>query len=119
MLVSTAGAYLPGEQEPFDAKDELGDYSIRLLPASTPLERIAYAHDHYDHAAVNADPQVLLPLRHLEQRVEDGRLGAITPSFISFMGYQPDLERVLDEMLPRIRQAVHDEAADALLLVPA
>ena len=65
LLISTAGGYLRATQEPFDVSNPLGDYTIRVFPSNTPFEALAYAHDHYDHTAVIADPQVLLPLRHL------------------------------------------------------
>jgi len=118
-LISTAGAYLRASQAPFDAPDPLGDYTIRLFPSSTPFSEIAYAHEHYDHTAVNADPQVLLPLRHLENMVAEGLIGALAPSLISFSGYQPDLRRVVDELIPAILDVAKAEEIDAALLVPA
>ena len=119
MLITTSGAHLPGQQAPFDAAHALGDYSIRLWPSSTPLEALAYSHDHYDQAAVHADPQVLLPLRHLEELVAKGTIGELAPSVVSFMGYQPDVSRVVDEMIPEIVAAARAEEVQAVLLVPA
>jgi hypothetical protein len=119
MLVTTSGAYLPGQQEPFDAAHALGDYSIRLWPSSTPLEALAYSHEHYDQTAVRADPQVLLPLGHLVEMVAAGAIGELTPSVVSFMGYQPDVSRVVDEMIPEIVAAARAEDVQAVLLVPA
>lgn len=119
MLITTSGAYLPGQHPPFDATNPLGDYSIRLWPSPTPLEALAYSHDHYDQAAVKADPQVLLPLGHLEELVGEGVIGELAPSVISFMGYQPDVSRVVDEMIPEIVAAAQAEEVQAVLLVPA
>jgi hypothetical protein len=119
VLISAAGGYLPTTQEPFDAANLLGDYTIRRFPSATPLADIAYAHDHYDHTAVNADPQVLLPLGHLAELVAAGSIGALASNVVSFMGYQPDVGRVLDELIPAIRAAVRAEEADAALLVPS
>jgi D-proline reductase (dithiol) PrdB len=119
MLISTAGGYLPGQQSPFDAGNLLGDYTIRVFPSTTPLDALAYAHTHYDHAAVDADPQVLVPLYHLQDMVTEGRIGALAPSMVSFMGYQPDLARVVDETAQAIAQVAHAEEAHAALLVPA
>jgi hypothetical protein len=119
MLVTTSGAYLPGQQEPFDAGSALGDYTIRLFPTATPLGDLAYAHEHYDQAAVKADPQVLLPLRHLDEMVDQGIIGELAPSVVSFMGYQPDVSRVVDEMIPAIVAAAQAEEVQAVLLVPA
>lgn len=119
MLITSAGAYLCGEQDPFDAPHPLGDYTIRRIPTATSLYRLAYAHTHYDHTAVNADPQVLVPLRHLEDLVAEGRLGSLTPSTISFMGYQTDVTRIVDEVLPLLLEIVAEEQPTAALLVPA
>ena len=119
LLISSAGGYLPGQQQPFDAPNPLGDYSIRRIPADTPLAALAFAHDHYDHTAVDADPQVLVPLGHLAELVAAGRIGALTPHLISFMGYQPDVGRVQDELIPIIVAAAQAEGAQAALLVPS
>lgn len=118
-LISTAGAYLPASQPPFDAAHPLGDYSVRTFPSSTPFSAIDIAHGHYDHAAVRQDPQVLLPLRHLEALATAGEIGELAPSVISIMGYQPDVTRLLDETIPAVLDIVLAEQAHAALLVPA
>jgi hypothetical protein len=46
MLISSAGAYLSREQEPFDAENLLGDYTIRTLPVSASFDALDYAHTH-------------------------------------------------------------------------
>ncbi|NJL96077.1 MAG: hypothetical protein HC915_21265 [Anaerolineae bacterium] len=102
MLITSAGSYLKDQQDPFDAANPLGDYTLRLYPAQTDFAALAYAHEHYDHAAVNADPQVLVPLRHLEQLVQAGVIGKLAPMVVSFSGYLPDAARVEDELLPAI-----------------
>lgn len=118
-LISSAGAYLRDTQEPFDAPDPLGDYTIRLFPSNIPFGALAYAHDHYDHTAVLDDPQVLLPLHHLADLVHRGVIGQLAPSVISFSGYQPDLVRVVNELIPAVVEAAKREQVDAALLVPA
>ncbi|RME82715.1 MAG: hypothetical protein D6775_10100 [Caldilineae bacterium] len=119
ILISTAGGYLRDRQEPFDAENDLGDYTLRTFPSSTSFSEIAFAHTHYDHAAVDRDPQVLLPLRHLEDMQREGIIGELASSVISLMGYQPDVTRVLDEAIPAVVEAVKREEAQAALLVPA
>lgn len=119
MLVSTAGGYLKESQKPFDAANVLGDYSVRLFPTSTAFEDIAYAHEHYDHTAVNADPQVLLPLRHLEELAAEGVIGDLAPTVVSFSGYHPDVACVVKLTIPPILEAARVEAVDAVLLVPS
>lgn len=119
LFISSAGGYDPAAQEPFDAEHDLGDYSIRAIPSDMQLDKIAYAHTHYDHTARIADPQVLMPLEHLAKMVDAGKIGALTPSMVNFMGYQPDLSRVVDETVPAIVALAKQEQADGALLVPA
>ena len=119
ILITSAGSYLREDQEPFDAANVFGDYSIRVYPSSTPFEALDYAHEHYDHTAVLADPQVLVPLRHLETMVAKGVIGELSPSVVSFSGYQPDVIRTLDELFPTITDAAKREQIDAALLVPS
>lgn len=96
-----------------------GDYSIRLVPSSTQWDAVAIAHEHYDHAAVEEDPQVLLPLRHLQDMVAGGRIGELAPSIVSFVGYQPDVTRVVDETVPAVVETARAEEVDAVRLIPA
>lgn len=119
MLISSAGAYLADQQAPFDAPHPMGDYTVRQLPSNTPFENLDYAHDHYDQTAVRSDPQVLLPLRHLETLVQQGVIGELTPSLVSYMGYQPDATRTVDELIPAILEIAREQKAQAALLVPA
>jgi hypothetical protein len=60
-----------------------------------------------------------MPLRHLEALVREKKIGALTENMISFMGYQPDVIRVLDETIPPILRAAKEQQADAALLVPS
>jgi len=118
MLVTSSGAHLPS-QEPFDAASPLGDYTVRAFPSSTPLADLRYAHDHYPHEAVERDPQVLIPLRHLDAMVAAGAIGELAPSVVSFMGYQPDAARVADETAPAVVEIAQKESVQAVLLVPS
>lgn len=117
MLIPSAGAYLPQEQQPFDAQDPIGDYSLRGIPSRVELKQLAYAHDHFDHTAVNSDPQVLLPLDHLRRFADEGAIGNLT-DIASFMGYLPNVSRVVKETFPAILQYAKNEQAQAALLIP-
>lgn len=120
LLITSSGAYLPESQEPFvTEKSALGDYTIREFPASTPLDELAFAHGFYDHAAVEEDPQVLVPLRHLDDLVGEGAIGELAPSVISFCGFQPDVVRTVEEFIPAVVSAARVQEPDAAFLVPA
>lgn len=119
LLVSSAGGSLISSDEPFDAENVIGDTTIRVFPTSTPLGDIRFDHTHYDHEAVDEDPQTQLPLRLLEEMAVEGSIGSVTDNVVSFSGYQPDVRLVVDEVAPRILRAARKEKADAALLVPA
>ena len=119
LFISSAGGYLAAKQAPFNAADDLGDYTIRILSSATPFSQIDYAHDHYDHSALETDPQVLLPLPLLRSMVEAGQIGDLHPQMISFHGYQPDVRRIVNEFIPQVLAFVEKEKVDAALLVPA
>ena len=118
MFITSSGAYIPEEQEPFDAPSPYGDYTIRCIPSITPFANLAYAHDHYDHTAINEDPQVALPLNFMQEMVDSRQLGSLASSFISFMGYQPDSARVVDEVIPQIVRVAKEDEVQAALLAP-
>ena len=120
MLISSAGAYLRQSQKPFTTnKADLGDITIRQFPASTPLEALAFAHVAYDHTAVDEDPQVLVPLRHLQDMVNEGLIGELAPSAISFCGWLPDVVRTINELIPAVVEVAKAEEVEAALLVPS
>lgn len=118
LMITSAGAYLREEQEPFDEPNLYGDYTLRTFPADTPFSALAYAHGHYDPAMIREDAQVGIPLRHLEEMVEAGELGEMAPEVVSFMGYQPDAARVVDVFVPKVVAVAREAAADAALLAP-
>lgn len=116
-VVSTAGFYVRGEQAPFRAEHYEGDPSYRVLPDDVEPARLAIAHDHFDHAAAEADWNVVLPLDHLRRMVLDGSLGAVGPIF-SISGYCTDAAELCRTTAPGIAAAVRSAGCDAALLVP-
>jgi hypothetical protein len=118
MFITSAGAFLKNSQQPFDGPNEIGDYSLRTFPSSTPFNLLGLVHEHYDHEMVDQDPQIALPLQHLQEFVLEGRLGELDSTVVSFMGYQPDSARVVDELIPEILPVVDAEKPDAVLLAP-
>ena len=118
-LISSGGFYLANTQEPFDAENDLGDYTMRPFPSTTPFADLAIAHTHYDHTAVLADHQVLLPLGHLQEMSQAEKIGQVAPSTISFSGYLPQAHRTVTELIPKIVAFAQNEAWNAAFLVPS
>ncbi|MBC8191949.1 MAG: hypothetical protein ISR87_10595 [Candidatus Marinimicrobia bacterium] len=119
LLISSAGAFLPAKDKPFFAANLMGDYSIRTFPTNTSPSSLEYAHDHYDQTAVREDAQVLLPLAHLQDLVNQKIIGGLSEQVVSFMGYQPFVGRVLKKTFPAILKIAREEQVDAVLLVPS
>lgn len=118
VLITSSGAYLKGSQEPFDTQDPLGDYGVRRLPADVEAADLGYTHGHYDESFIRADMQTGIPSGHLHRMVEEGRIGELAPSIISFMGYQPDSARSVVEFVPKLLQIAKEERAGAALFAP-
>lgn len=119
LFVSSAGGYLPGTQAAFDASNVLGDYSIRRIPLATPQSEYAYAHEHYEHDARIADAQVLMPIAHLLELQDAGVIGELAGEVVSYMGYQPDVRRIIDETIPAIVAVAQELRVQAAFLVPS
>lgn len=51
--------------------------------------------------------------------VNADEIGPVTPNIFSFMGYQPDVTRVLDETIPSDCAAVAEMDAAAAMLIRA
>lgn len=117
LLIGSAGLFAPGQQ-PFDAMNPLGDYTFRMVPADLDLASASLAHDHYDHAAADADRNAVFPLERLREMVDMREIGSLTDQHIAFMGYQPDYVTLIESFLPEVTTAAMEQGADLALLVP-
>jgi D-proline reductase (dithiol) PrdB len=116
-IVSSAGVFRD-DQEPFAAADPTGDVTWRAVPIDTPRPRLGIAHDHYDHAAAEADLNSVFPMERMGELAADGTIGAFHPIAYSFSGYMRDLWRWRREGAPGIARALADAGVQAALLVP-
>jgi len=119
LFITSSGAYQPSKDTPFDAENPLGDYSVRTFPLNADFKSLDFAHNHYDQVPVRKDPQVLLPLVHLQEFVAEKTIGSLCPNVISFMGYQPDVHRVVTETIPEVLNIAQRDNAETALLVPS
>src|SRR5713226_5996711 len=63
-LISSAGLSQPG-QPPMDSANVEGDYTIRLLDIDRDPKELTISHSHFDHAAAEADINVVYPIDRL------------------------------------------------------
>jgi len=113
-IVTTAGLHLPS-QPPFDNDVRGGDTSYRVIPNDADVSTLLEAHrsETFDHAAVQADPNLAFPLDRLR---EMGLPPA--PRHLSFMGSISAPGRLIAESAPEAAQLLVDDAVDVALLVP-
>ena len=118
-LVSSAGLVVPGD-EPFDPGIKGGDFSHRIIPDDTAVQKLEEHHksDAFDHSGIEADREVGLPLDALHALVEAGEIGAAAPRHISLMGSITAPGRLLRDTAPRVVELLCQDRVDVALLVP-
>ena len=116
-FVTTSGAHLE-DQPPFDISAAAGDPTFRSFPSSTPLDRIRLSHRGYNTRVASVDKNVVLPLDHLRAAAADGRIGGLSPTVYSFMGYMAETEVLLEQSAPRVAASLVSDGADLVLLAP-
>ena len=113
-LVTTAGFHLP-DQTPFDCEKRGGDTSYRVIPNDVDVSTLLEAHrsETFDHAGVQADPNLAFPLDRLRE------MGLqLAPRHLSFMGSITAPGRLIAETAPEAAQLLADDGVDVALLVP-
>jgi D-proline reductase (dithiol) PrdB len=124
-LLTSAGLYEEGSQDPFDLDRERrepawGDPTWRPL-AATVLDpgRLGMAHLHVNSADILADPAVAFPLDPLRELTAAGVIGSVAAEHISVMGYQErDLHDWRSQTAPEIVARLRSQEVDGLILAP-
>jgi D-proline reductase (dithiol) PrdB len=117
-VITSGGLYVRGEQPPFDAADVYGDATIRTFPVTQPSDTLGIAHDHYDHTAPMQDLRTINPAAHLLTLAQEGVIGGLYPTQISFQGYIPVWTRTLERLIPAVLDELGGKPIDGALLVP-
>lgn len=118
LFISIAGAYIRGEQKDFNTKNYLGDYSIRLIHINTCQEKIRFSSSLFDLKNNNVDSQILFPLPYLKKITKEGQIGALAPLVVSMSRYQPDVIRVVKEVVPAILRVAKEYSTQAVYILP-
>ncbi len=118
-LVSSAGLVVPGEL-PFDQKVKGGDYSYRLIPGGADVQALEEHHrsDSFDHAGIEADRNIALPLGRLRELEAAGGIGAVAPRHVSLMGSITAPGRLVKRTVPVVADIFAADQVDVALLVP-
>ncbi len=118
-LVSSAGFVLPG-QAPFDETIRGGDPSFREIPSDTDPATLVETHrsELFDHAGLARDPNLGFPIARVRELAERGRVGAVSPFHLSFMGSITAPARFTRDSVPEAVRRLLPESVDVALLVP-
>jgi len=118
-LVSSAGLVVPGE-EPFDDGVRGGDFSFRVVPADTPVAALEEHHrsDSFDHAGIDADRNMGLPLDRLHELAAHNDIGSVAPRHISLMGSITAPGRLVKRTLPEVAEMLAADEVDVALMIP-
>jgi D-proline reductase (dithiol) PrdB len=125
-LVTSAGLYLKGKQEPFDLDGERknpfwGDPTYRAIPREVKREEIGVAHLHINGSDLEADVNIVLPVHRFLELEAAGEVGSLAPTSYSFMGYQgypPKMSEWENHYGPEMVARMKEEGVDAVLLAP-
>lgn len=118
-LVTTAG-FVPEGDLPFDKSIKGGDYSYRVIPADTNIQTLAEFHrsESFDHAGIEKDRNLALPLERLRELARAGEIGELAPHHLSFMGSITAPGRLIKRTAPEAARLLVENKVDIALLVP-
>lgn len=118
-LVSSAGLVLP-DQEPFDEGIRGGDYSFRVIPGDTEVQRLIDTHRSrsFDHRGLRRDPNLAFPIDRVRELAARGRIGAVNGRHLSFMGSITAPGRLARDTAPQAARWLVEDGVDVALLVP-
>jgi D-proline reductase (dithiol) PrdB len=122
-LVTTAGIYVRGLEEPFDVEREKrepmwGDPTYRVIPPDVQQDQVGASHLHINNRDLLADVNVVLPVHRFREMEEAGAIGSLATSY-SFMGYQTNNAEWRNRYGPEVARRMQDEGVDAALVTPA
>ncbi len=124
-LLTSAGLYIEGEQEPFDVERERehptwGDPTYRVIPRDVAQQAIAATHLHLNTRDLLIDFNVALPIRAFGELEAEGRIGRLADEHYAFMGFQESgAEQWRTHYGPEVARRLKDAGVHALVMAPA
>ncbi len=117
-FISTSGVQPKGSL-PFDVVHPIGDFSFRRVPSTATPDELEIHQLKYPTFGARRDLNVIFPITRLQELAAEGVIGALTPHFFTFIGYNMDPERFERTLAEEIADAVVAEGADIALAAPA
>ena len=113
-LIATGGIYAVG-QTAFHYKD---DTSYRAIATDTPTDQLRATHFAYDLTDARRDINCVFPIDALRAAAKNKTIGELGPNAYTLMGGIYSTRRVQEELIPELVKRCHEDALDAVLLVP-
>jgi D-proline reductase (dithiol) PrdB len=117
-LVSSCGVHLKTDV-PLDVCHPLGDFRFLRVPSGAKHDDLIIHQLKYPHDDADLDINVIFPIERLQDLQAEGAIGGLTPNCFSFIGYNMYPEKFERTVAAGIADAVEEEGADGVLLVPA
>ena len=114
-IVTTAGLRVES-----NADWNAGDQGSTLIPHDAENLTLAHYSPNFDRVGWILDKNVVFPIDRLNELAEEGIIGSVANTHISFMGAQPDhtLETIRLDSGPAAAKLLKDDEVDLVLLTP-
>ena len=114
-IVTTAGLRVEN-----NADWNAGDQGFTQIPHDAENLTLAHYSPNFDRVGWVLDKNVVFPIDRLYELAEDGIIGSVAKTHISFMGAQPDhtLETIRLDSGPAAAKLLQDDEVDLILLTP-
>ena len=114
-IVTTAGLRVEN-----DADWNAGDQGFTLIPHDAENLTLAHYSPNFDRVGWVLDKNVVFPIDRLHEMAEEGIIGSVANTHVSFMGAQPDhtLETIRLDSGPGAAKLLADDEVDLVLLAP-
>ena len=114
-IVTTAGLRVEN-----DADWNAGDQGFTLIPHDAENLMLAHYSPNFDRVGWVLDKNVVFPIDRLHEMAEEGIIGSVANTHVSFMGAQPDhtLETIRLDSGPAAAKLLADDEVDLVLLTP-
>ena len=114
-IVTTAGLRVEN-----NADWNAGDQGFTQIPHNAENLTLAHYSPNFDRVGWVLDKNVVFPIDRLYELAEDGIIGSVAKTHISFMGAQPDhtLETIRLDSGPAAAKLLKDDEVDLVLLTP-
>ncbi len=113
-IVTTAAIHHSGE-----AAFTFDDTGFRVVEQGSTDLVLGHWSPNFDRAGFAADPEVVIPMRRLQELADAGTIGSVAPRHVSFAGNQEDtVTRIRLDSGPAAGELLKGDGVDVVVLTP-